>query len=100
MPQKDDRPIGRTNAVVAGERRLVPWIWEGVVAGGAVTLLAVTLIDQQRRPLSAGIAHAAFCGAAPVSGNFSPFQLHFVAGVSCANCSGTGGSTTTATITT
>jgi hypothetical protein len=40
MPEKDDRPIGRTNAVVAGQRRLISWIWEGVVAGGAVTLLS------------------------------------------------------------
>ena len=40
MPEKDDRPIGRTNAVVEGERRLIPWIWEGVAAGGAVTLLS------------------------------------------------------------
>ena len=40
MPQKDDRPIGRSNAVVAGQRRSIPWIWEGVVAEGAVTLLS------------------------------------------------------------
>ena len=40
MPEKNDRPIGRTNAVVARERRLIPWIWEGVVAAGAVTLLS------------------------------------------------------------
>ena len=40
MPEKDDRPIGRTNAVAEGERRLIPWIWEGVAAGGAVTLLS------------------------------------------------------------
>jgi AAA domain len=40
MPEKDNRPIGRTNAVVAGERRLIPWIWEGMVAEGAVTLLS------------------------------------------------------------
>src|SRR5215470_181080 len=40
MPEKDDRPIGRTNAVVAGQSRLIPWIWEGVVAEGAVTLLS------------------------------------------------------------
>jgi hypothetical protein len=39
MPEKDERPIGRTNAAVVGERRLIPWIWEGVVAQGAVTLL-------------------------------------------------------------
>lgn len=40
MRQEDDRPIGRSNAVVAGQRRLIPWIWEGVVAEGAVTLLS------------------------------------------------------------
>jgi hypothetical protein len=40
MRQEDDRPIGRTNAVVAGQSRLIPWIWEGVVAEGAVTLLS------------------------------------------------------------
>ena len=40
MPPKDDRPIGRTNAAVAAQSRLVPWIWEGVVAEGAVTLLS------------------------------------------------------------
>jgi hypothetical protein len=38
--QKDDRPIGRTNAVVAGQRTVIPWIWEGVVAHGAVSLLS------------------------------------------------------------
>ena len=40
MREEDDRPIGRTNAVVSGKQRLVPWIWEGVVAAGAVTLLS------------------------------------------------------------
>jgi hypothetical protein len=40
MPPKDDRPIGRTNAAVAAQSRLVPWIWEGVVAERAVTLLS------------------------------------------------------------
>jgi hypothetical protein len=40
MPPKDDRVIGRTNAAVAGEGRLIPWVWEGVVAQGAVTLLS------------------------------------------------------------
>jgi hypothetical protein len=38
--KNDDRPIGRTNVSVQTERRLIPWIWEGVVAEGAVTLLA------------------------------------------------------------
>jgi hypothetical protein len=40
MREPDDRPIGHTNAVVARERRLIPWVWEGVVAEGAVTLLS------------------------------------------------------------
>src|SRR5262245_5453524 len=31
MREKDDRPIGRANVVGAGESRLIPWIWEGVV---------------------------------------------------------------------
>ncbi len=40
MREGEERPIGRTSAVVAGERRSIPWIWEGVVAEGAVTLLS------------------------------------------------------------
>jgi hypothetical protein len=40
MREEDDRPIGRTNAVVSGKPRLIPWIWEGMVANGAVTLLS------------------------------------------------------------
>jgi hypothetical protein len=40
MREKEERPIGRTNAVVASERRSIPWIWEGVMAEGAVTLLS------------------------------------------------------------
>ena len=40
MPETPDRPIGRANAAVAGERRLIPWVWEGVVAERAVTLLS------------------------------------------------------------
>ena len=40
MPEKDDRPIGRSNAVVAGQRPVIPWIWEGVLAHGAITLLS------------------------------------------------------------
>jgi hypothetical protein len=31
MREEDDRPIGRTNPVLASERRSIPWIWEGVV---------------------------------------------------------------------
>jgi RecA-family ATPase len=40
MREEDDRLIGRTSAVVAGKRRVIPWIWEGVVAEGTVTLLS------------------------------------------------------------
>src|SRR5262249_13270095 len=40
MREEDDRPIGRTNAVVSGKPRLIPWIWEGVVVAGGVTLLS------------------------------------------------------------
>jgi hypothetical protein len=40
MREEDDRPIDRANAVVAGQRGLIPWIWEGVGAEGAVTLLS------------------------------------------------------------
>ena len=40
MREEDDRPIGRTNAVVAGKRHVIPWIWEGVVVEGGVTLLS------------------------------------------------------------
>jgi hypothetical protein len=40
MREEDDRPIGRTNAVAAGKRRVIPWIWVGVVAEEAVTLLS------------------------------------------------------------
>jgi hypothetical protein len=40
MRDADDRPIGRANAGVSREPRSVPWIWEGVVAEGAVTLLS------------------------------------------------------------
>jgi hypothetical protein len=40
MPEEDDRLIGRTSGVVAGTRRVIPRIWEGVVADGAVTLLS------------------------------------------------------------
>jgi hypothetical protein len=36
----NDRPIGRANAAVCRTRRAIPWIWEGVVAEGAVTLLS------------------------------------------------------------
>ncbi len=36
----DDRPIGRSNTCVQEERRSIPWIWEGALAEGAVTLLS------------------------------------------------------------
>jgi hypothetical protein len=35
-----DRPIGHSNLVVRKQRTTVPWIWEGVVAEGGVTLLS------------------------------------------------------------
>jgi hypothetical protein len=34
------RPIGHSNLVIKKERTPVPWIWEGVVAEGGVTLLS------------------------------------------------------------
>ena len=40
MREENERPIGRPNTVLTGARRLIPWIWEGVVAEGAVTLLS------------------------------------------------------------
>jgi hypothetical protein len=40
MRADNDRPIGRANSVVSRDSRSIPWIWEGVVAEGAVTLLA------------------------------------------------------------
>ena len=60
MRDADDRPIGRANAGVSREPRAIPWIWEGVAAEGAVTLLAApekvgktTLLSllHRRRPL-------------------------------------------------
>jgi hypothetical protein len=35
-----DRPIGHSNSLVQKERSPIPWIWEGLVAEGAVTLLS------------------------------------------------------------
>ena len=35
-----DRPIGKANTVVQKEPRFIPWIWEGVLAEEAVTLLS------------------------------------------------------------
>jgi hypothetical protein len=37
---KKDRPIGHSNTCVQKERRSIPWIWEGVLAEQAVTLLS------------------------------------------------------------
>ena len=52
MREQDDRPIGRTNVVAAGKRRVIPWIWEGVVAEGAVTLLSAPgTPGQHQRPV-------------------------------------------------
>src|SRR5215471_14246271 len=36
----DDRPIGLSNTLVRKERGPIPWIWEGVVAQEAITLLS------------------------------------------------------------
>ena len=33
-------PLGRPNALIQQERNNVPWIWEGVIALGAITLLS------------------------------------------------------------
>jgi hypothetical protein len=35
-----DRPIGHSNTSVQQHERSIPWIWQGVIAGGAVTLLS------------------------------------------------------------
>jgi hypothetical protein len=37
---RHDRPIGRSNTCVRNQTKLIGWIWEGVVAEGAVTLLS------------------------------------------------------------
>jgi RecA-family ATPase len=39
MSDDDNRPVGHSNTLVKAERRSIPWIWEGVLAEGAVTLL-------------------------------------------------------------
>jgi hypothetical protein len=36
----DARPIGTSNSAVQKQRRSIPWIWEGVLVEGAVTLLS------------------------------------------------------------
>jgi RecA-family ATPase len=36
----DTRPIGTSNTAVQTQPRSIPWIWEGVLAEGAVTLLS------------------------------------------------------------
>src|SRR6266852_5279118 len=33
-------PVGRTNTSVQQERKSIPWLWDGVLADGAVTLLS------------------------------------------------------------
>src|SRR5947209_3781248 len=40
MNNDDNRPIGRSNTCMLKERRPTPWIWEGVIAEEAVTLLS------------------------------------------------------------
>ncbi len=40
MRDDDDRPIGHSNSCVQKNRRSVDWIWEGVLATDAVTLLS------------------------------------------------------------
>ena len=40
MSNKIERPLGQTNASVKQQRRSIPWLWEGVLAEGAVTLLS------------------------------------------------------------
>src|SRR5438094_8536417 len=37
---EEDRPIGHSNPCVQEGERSIPWIWEGVLAEGAVTLLS------------------------------------------------------------
>src|SRR6202521_332303 len=38
--QPDERVIGRPNSQVRKGRGAIPWIWEGVVADDAITLLS------------------------------------------------------------
>jgi len=40
MSTEIERPIGQTNASVQKQRSSIPWLWEGVLAEGAVTLLS------------------------------------------------------------
>lgn len=40
MSDQDDRPIGLSNTCVQKEQKSIRWIWEGVVAEEAVTLLS------------------------------------------------------------
>ena len=37
--QKKERPIGHSNTVVRETNRSIPWIWEGLVAEGAVKVI-------------------------------------------------------------
>src|SRR5579859_2864727 len=38
--ERDDRPIGQSNSCIRQWRGAIPWIWEGILAEGAVTLLS------------------------------------------------------------
>jgi hypothetical protein len=40
MSNEIERPIGQTNADVQKRRRSIPWLWEGVLVTGGVTLLS------------------------------------------------------------
>jgi hypothetical protein len=37
---REDRPIGQSNSCIREKSRSIPWIWEGVLAEDAVTLLS------------------------------------------------------------
>ena len=59
MSPKTERPLGQTNSSVQQQRRSIPWLWEGVLATGAVTLLSApekigktTLLSLLPRPFS------------------------------------------------
>jgi hypothetical protein len=40
MPTDNERPIGHSNLRIQEQRQSIPWIWEGVLAEHAVTLLS------------------------------------------------------------
>jgi hypothetical protein len=60
MPTDNERPIGHSNLRVQAQRQSIPWIWEGVLAEHAVTLLSapektgktmlLSLLLDRRRP--------------------------------------------------